>query len=466
MLKISTKLTLWYLLATAVVIVTTAFSMYYIFDQQRRTSIDEDLADFAEFLTTGLGAQSTDLSDIFNEMLARKEKPNYKQRPHNRFLLSSNDSIIFESNLTTNLDSLLNALEERKEFSFTAKYNTIKLNNQDYRIYTKPIRLKPKKDYDLLVFTSMERHYESLEQLRTILIFVIPMSLILSGIIGFFIAHRAFSPVRAITETAASITSRNLDKRVPVSSTEDEISNLAKTVNDMIGRLNDTFISQQRFIADASHDLRTPLTVVQMELELLLSKPNLDSDTRFIVDRCLKEVFRLNELAENLMLLARADANQLTVNKRLYRIDEQLMECISQLKNLAQSRQITFRPEISESVEIFADEAMLRRMLINAFDNAIKYSHTGQTIITNLSLVNSKVIITIRNYGEFIDSKHLDRIFDRFQRGDISRTSKGFGLGLAIIKAIAKVHRGDVTMESSEKDGTVLTILLPQKDDA
>ena len=446
MLKISTKLTLWYLIATAVVIGTTSFTMYYIFENQRRAAIDEDLADFADFLTSGLGSQSSELSDIFNEMIAKKDKPSIKQRTH-RFVLASNDSIVFESNIEKNIDSVLNDLEDKNEFSFATLYNTVSLNNTEYRTYSRQVKLRPKKDYKLIIFTSMDKLYESLSQLRTVIAIVVPIALFFAGFIGFFIARRAFAPVRTITETAASISSQSLEMRVPISKTEDEISNLALTFNAMIARLHDTFISQQRFVADASHDLRTPLTVIQMELEWLLTQEEPDSKTKFVIDRCLKEIFRLNDLADNLMLLARADAHQLQVNKKYYRLDEQLIESMSSLKTIANTKNISFKINISDAIEINADETMIRRMFVNAIDNAIKYSPENERISISLDNLNGFAQISIQNMGNPIPVESLPKIFERFQRGDRARTSKGFGLGLAIIKAIAQVHVGNVKIE-------------------
>jgi len=434
--------------------------MYSIYEKQRRSAIDEDLHDFADFLTTGLGDQQSDMTEIFNEMVARKDKPSMRQRSH-RFVLASNDSIIFESNIVTNLDSLLNTLEERNEFSFKSIYNTVSLNNTEYRTYTRPIKLKPKKEFKLIIFTSMDKLYESLHQLRTVIIIVVPISLFFAGFIGFFIARRAFAPVRAITETAASISSKSLEKRVPISGTDDEISKLALTFNAMIARLHDTFISQQRFVADASHDLRTPLTVIQMELEWLLTQDEPDLKTKIVIDRCLKEILRLTELADNLMLLARADAHQLQVNKIYYRLDEQIMESVTQMKTLANQKNVTFKLDINAPVEVFADESMLMRLLINAIDNAIKYSPDNGKISIVLDQNEGYGIFNITNEGNPIKPESLNRIFDRFQRGEKARTSRGFGLGLAIIRAIAQVHNGDVTIQSDKENGTNLRVSIP-----
>jgi len=307
----------------------------------------------------------------------------------------------------------------------------------------------------------MDKLYESLHQLRTVIIIVVPISLFFAGFIGFFIARRAFAPVRAITETAASISSKSLEKRVPISGTDDEISKLALTFNAMIARLHDTFISQQRFVADASHDLRTPLTVIQMELEWLLTQDEPDLKTKIVIDRCLKEILRLTELADNLMLLARADAHQLQVNKIYYRLDEQIMESVTQMKTLANQKNVTFKLDINAPVEVFADESMLMRLLINAIDNAIKYSPDNGKISIVLDQNEGYGIFNITNEGNPIKPESLNRIFDRFQRGEKARTSRGFGLGLAIIRAIAQVHNGDVTIQSDKENGTNLRVSIP-----
>ncbi|MBM2815490.1 MAG: hypothetical protein HW421_2252 [Ignavibacteria bacterium] len=460
MLKISTRLTLWYVFATGFIIIFMAFGMYYIYDAQRRTAIDSDLINFADFLTGDIGEGPTDLDNIFNELREKKSHPSVRLRAL-RFALATNDSVIFEPSVLPNLDSLINELENRKEFSFESEFNTIHHSNNDFRLYIKKIKLR-RENLQLIVFTSLDRFYESLTQLRYILFFLSSISLLASGLIGLFIARKALSPVRDLTETASVITSENLDKRVPVGKSQDELALLARTFNDMIDRLDATFRSQQRFIADASHDIRTPLTVIQMELDMLLLRENIsDEEINESLERCNIEIGRLSKLADNLLILARADSHQLKLDFKPVRYEELLFECISQLNNLAKNKNIRFRFNVSQSVESKADEAMLRRVFMNVLDNAIKYSPENEIISIDISKNKKYITINITNKGHEIPPELITKIFDRFQRGDPSRTKQGFGLGLAIAKALTEAHGGTIGLTSDVLNGTILKFSFP-----
>ncbi|MCX6155376.1 MAG: ATP-binding protein [Candidatus Kapabacteria bacterium] len=460
MFKISTRITLWYALSTGVTILIMASVMYNIFEFQRRKAIDEDLIDFAETLVSDLPAEQPDLESAFDRLIERKERPSSKPRTH-RFALSSRDSIIYEAGSFQNLDSILNIAEDKNEFSFSKPFNTVNLNGQDYRTYSHQIKLKHFPESELIVFTSMERLNESLVLLRQIIFLVTPFGIILAVLIGYLIARLSFRRVRQITETASAISVTNLDLRVPVGRSQDELSELASTFNNMINRLDSTFKSQQRFIADASHDIRTPLTVIQMELELILEKKNQTIEFQEAIERALKEVSRLNYLSDNLLILARADANQLNINKKILRLDELLLDCLNQLYTLAKSKNISYLINLDDAVEANVDESLLKRVFYNIIENAIKYSPENNKLTVVLSSTDKAVIIKMKNYGMPIPEQQLEKIFDRFQRGDKARTSKGFGLGLAIVQAIVKAHDGTVNISSNAEDGTIISLSLP-----
>ncbi|MFA6570290.1 MAG: HAMP domain-containing sensor histidine kinase [Bacteroidota bacterium] len=460
MLKISTRITLWYLIASGLIMLMMGIAMYSIFDATRRAAIDSDLYEYADFLTSGLGEQSKDMTELFEELIAKKEIPLAKPRAH-KFVLASTDSLIFEKNTLINIDSLLDVMQDRKEADQDSAYITIELNNVDYRIYIRPIKLTKKKGFQLIVITSMDRHYESLAQLRYILLIISSVALIVFGIIGFFLAKRALAPVSNITKTAASISSESLDKRVPIGKSQDELSNLAATFNDMISRLDNTFQSHQRFIADASHDFRTPLTVIQVELEMLLSKKILDENSVVIVENCLKEIQRLSKLSDNLLILARSDAKYLVLNKKKFRLDELIMECVSQLNLIAQAKNITFRFLSTEPTEIVADRELLARVFTNVIDNALKYSFENEVVRITIDQSLNNAIVEVQNKGNPIPSELLPVIFNRFHRGEKSRTSSGFGLGLSIVKALVESHKGIVAIESNKENGTTVRISLP-----
>jgi heavy metal sensor kinase len=461
MLRISIKLTIWYLAASAVIVCLVALTTYDLYDDQRRDAIDSDLKEYANFLITGLDIDSSDINTVFDELLSRKDVPTTILKSH-RFVLASTDTVIYQSNTLKNLESLLLEVDAVNDTSMNSFYfYTISLNDVYYRVYSEPFKLKSDKIYHLIVITSLDRLFDSLVQLRSLLFTIIPISLGFFGIIGYFIARRAFSPVRKIIEAAENISSFNLDKRVPVGKTVDEIAKLAKTINAMIDRLDSTFKSQQRFIADASHDIRTPLTVLSMELELLETNETLDDESKETIYKCLKEVQSLGKLAENLLLLARADAHRLILNRHPNRLDELVVDALGRLQKIADKKNVHFKFNVDNPISVNADKDLLERMIINVLENAVKFSPEDSNVIVKLISGTNNVDISVNNKGETIPPDMLEMIFDRFQRSDKARTSEGFGLGLAISKAIADAHSGSISMTSDNQNGTTLKITLP-----
>ena len=166
MFKISTRLTLLYTTATGVVILLIGFITYYIYESERRQAIDVDLKDYSDFLMQGLGKEtSNDLTEVFERIISKKDKSSLKLKFH-RFMLASNDSIIFESGPFSNIDSIINILEDKNEFSFKSQYNSLIANNSEYRTFANPLKLTSGENYQLIVFTSLDRLYESLAVLQ------------------------------------------------------------------------------------------------------------------------------------------------------------------------------------------------------------------------------------------------------------------------------------------------------------
>jgi len=179
----------------------------------------------------------------------------------------------------------------------------------------------------------------------------------------------------------------------------------------MIGRLEDAFLNEKRFIADASHDFKTPLTIIQIELEMLLEHKKLDDDSSENVQKSLKEVDRLTKLADDLLFLAKADANTLSPKKSVFRLDELILECVVQLSAIAQKNEIVIIPLINEPIEINGDEALLRRAIVNGLDNAIKFSNYGGEITIEIKTIGKNVELEIINSCNSLDPDFLPFAF-------------------------------------------------------
>jgi heavy metal sensor kinase len=457
---ITTRLTLWYVAVFGLILVVVDVVMYTVYASRLRGSVDDDLRSHADLLISGLSGETVELSDLFDDILAANSHPKPGYRGH-QFILASSDSIVFETQDFTHPDTLLDRLRRESDDRFARGFHTLALRGAAYRMLVRDIEPGHGKGFQLIVVASLEKVNATLEYLRTLLLVIVPASLIAAGMGGWFMARRALAPVRVITATAAAISSTRLDQRVPVGRSDDELSQLAGTFNEMIARLDATFKSQQQFIADASHDLRTPLTVVQTELELLLFGAKSGGETREALERMLIEVDRLSRLASDLLLLARADARRLEIDARPFRVDELVLECAGQLRGLAERKRVLFRVGIDEPQEIGADESLLRRAIVNIFQNAIAYAPEGSAIEVAVARANGMLRIDVQDRGPGIPAEALPRIFDRFYRVDADRRGTGTGLGLAIVRTVVEAHGGRVEAASEPGRGTKISLLLP-----
>jgi signal transduction histidine kinase len=456
MLKISTKISLLYFVATAIIIMMMAGSTYFIFFNQRLQSIDDELHDYAHFLTTDHDFVASDLETTFRKMTHRRDNSKRNMKFNYNFILITKDSVVYESDERLNLDKIIKNIMDYDEKKDKKEYSTLDIGQASYRLFE--YKMDPHnrmKELDIIMVASLDRFNDSLREISYVLFFLSPLFLMIAAIIGYIIAKRSFAPVRNITATAESITGADLTKRVPVGTAEDELSMLARTFNDMIARINLSFESQKRFIADASHDFRTPLTIIRLELELLKKKFDEHSENLEIIDKCLNEIKSLSALSENLLILARADAHQLKLNPGKFRFDELVLDCISFYGKIAEKSGHSFRVDMEDIDEIEADKEMLKRAIINSIDNAVKYSSSGSVIDITLRNSSGRVIYEISNPGDTLSSEQIAKYMNRFQREELSRTTKGHGLGLPIIQAIVDSHGGNIQFISLEGVNTL-----------
>jgi heavy metal sensor kinase len=288
------------------------------------------------------------------------------------------------------------------------------------------------------------------------------VALAISG--GYVLMRRALRPVDEIRQKAAQITSRNLSERLPVVRTGDELERLATDLNRMIERLEESFHQINRFSADASHELRTPLTVLQGELESVArTSSNLPAEIRDTIGSALEETHRLAKIVENLLAISRLEAGE--ARKQLERLDfaELARSTADQMQLLAEEKHIHLDCNGTEPVEVDADPARLKQVVVNLLDNAIKYTPESGTVSISVMKQDGRAVLEIADSGIGISSDDLPHIFDRFYRADKARSRQmgGTGLGLSIVRSICLAHDGQVKVESTEGQGSVFHIELP-----
>ncbi len=311
----------------------------------------------------------------------------------------------------------------------------------------------------LEVAQSLQPIETALSQVNYAILASILVALILASVSGSFIVRRALWPVSRITRTAESIeTGKDLTRRVGYEGPADEIGQLAATFDRMIGELYSTFESQKRFVADASHDLRSPLTVIRCNLDLM--KRNLsEGDRRESLRAIEAEADRMSRIVNDLLLLAEIDSGQTEAKERVS-LRNVLLEEYERAVKLTRSHRISIVHQ--EDVTVEGNKLRLKQMLGNLLDNAIKYTPDGGTISLSLYRDSQWARIDVSDTGIGISPEHLPHMFDRFYRDDQarSRTTGGTGLGLAIVKSIAEQHGGKVAVTSEPGKGSTFSVWL------
>ncbi len=313
---------------------------------------------------------------------------------------------------------------------------------------------------------------ESLFQLRLLLLISVPLTILLAAVGGFYVAKKAFDPIDRIIRTAQSISAEHLDKRLEKGRVDDEISRLSTTLNDMFDRIEEAFKLQKQFTADASHELKTPLTILLGEIEVALKNPRTPVDYQATLMSAVEEIRRITNIVDDLLTIARLESGQLPLQKRPVRVDELLLDAIARVSGYATQHAVIVNYEVrnlssheSEEVFVQGDRDKLLSVFINLLDNAIKYSNPDGTIRVVQEIEERFTMLEIIDKGIGISSSDLPHVFDRFYRADKSRSAngalRGSGLGLSISRFLVQAHGGTISIKSREKEGTTVTVKLP-----
>ncbi|MBM4169609.1 MAG: HAMP domain-containing protein [Ignavibacteria bacterium] len=304
---------------------------------------------------------------------------------------------------------------------------------------------------------------EILENLYSIFVILTPVALFLAVVGGWFLADRSLRPVKKIIEAVRQITVRNLDQRLPIREADDEISRLAMTFNDMIGRLKSSVEKMQQFSLDASHELRTPLTIIRGEVEVALRDKKVQRATRKILSSIHEELLRLSAIVDGLLLLMKSDSGRTSFHFHEVPLHTLINDVVSDAIVLASTKGIRVSLEQNHHSTILGDPIRLRQLFRNLIDNAVKYTPRHGTITISHTHRDSNAIVSIRDTGIGISQRELSAVFDRFYRTKQGEraTPTGSGLGLSIAKWIAESHEGSIAVQSRLREGSTFTVYLP-----
>ena len=282
---------------------------------------------------------------------------------------------------------------------------------------------------------------------------------------GYVLMRSALKPLAQIATIAETITSRNLNERIPEPRTGDEVEQLAESLNRMMARLEESFQQIHRFSADASHEIRTPLAILRAELEDVLRMPQLSADHRESVSSALEEAERLSRIVEQLLEMTRLEAGETLSKLTRFDLTALTETAVEQLRLLAEEKKIQLRFEGSQFLDVLGDPIRLGQVVVNLVDNAIKYTGSGGTISVSVTSSGNAAVLEVRDTGIGIPESAIPHVFERFYRvdGDRSRQLGGTGLGLAIVKSICTAFGGTVSVHSESGSGTTFRVELPRE---
>ena len=323
----------------------------------------------------------------------------------------------------------------------------------------------PDSEFFIVVAQSQAEMHEHLAAMRRVFYLSLPLMLLIASVAGFFLAQKSLAPVAAMSAQAESINANNLHERLSVSNPHNELGRLANVFNALLARVNRSFASLREFTADASHELRTPLAIIRGEADVALSQPRTSFEYQETLAVVRDEARRLSRIVDDMLALARADAGAQQLQREELYLNDLIEECCRAVQTLAAHKNISVHCEALPDVEFCGDEELLRRMILNLLDNAIKYTPVGGKVTIELSETLTHINLRVIDNGIGIPADAAAHVFDRFYRVDKarSRAEGGSGLGLPIVKWVVEAHQGTVQLKSHPGLGSEFLVELPRQ---
>jgi signal transduction histidine kinase len=306
---------------------------------------------------------------------------------------------------------------------------------------------------------------ENVVQLQQQILFaaflVIPLASIAAYAAGWWLANSALRPVSKIIATARTITAGNANERLSLPSGRDELYDLTEVLNDAFDRLQNSYATASQFSSDASHQLKTPISILRLDIDDLAKSDNLTAAQEQKLQGLLKQTRRLDSIVTDLLLLAQLDAGRLALARQPTDLIALVLAALDDASVIAEDKAFTLTQDLSPQLIALADPSRVSLILQNLFENAVKYTPAGGTIHVRAYSLGLRAIIAVSNTCPPIPAAHHQKLFDRFYRATITDNAKGQGLGLNIAQSLAKAQQGDLTLRRSDATGTEFQLTLP-----
>jgi two-component system OmpR family sensor kinase len=496
---IRTQLALWYTSVSALLLLLFGITFYWALQASLASSLDMTLQMRSQQIAEGVDERQGKLTvgDIVDELpeldataalIDSSDDTNMSITPTATTTDTDgdNDEPINTRNVQSSL--YIRVLDAKGQVVYTTtSFNTLQLprssvldplkghpwrgtvkdvHGEEIRVYSTMLLDQSHIDGVVQVGQSLEVLNGRLSDIVWGLILITPIVLLFSAAVCYWLAGRAFRPIQRLAHTAREIEASDLHRRVPVPRPHDEVRDLALIFNQMVERLEHAFVQQRRFVADASHELRTPVAVIRNMTEVALSHPAESEDYVAVLREINVETERLGLLISDLLTLARADEGQVLFDHDAVRLDLLVTDVIESMEPLAMERHIDLSAGELQPATVVGDAARLIQVIMSLVDNAITYTNPGGKVTLSVVIDDDMALLSVRDTGIGIAPEDQKHIFERFYRADParSRAAGGSGLGLSIVDWIVKAHNGSVRVESQVGRGSTFIVSLPLED--
>ena len=457
-LSIGVRLTLWYLAIFALGELVLGAGMWFILRQNVYDMVDDDVESQVDDLKNLLELQK----DASLDKLRAEVNETYTIEHPGDYLAvyAENGELIYRSKFLENHPQLLLPAGQIKK----ARTRNQKLGGQHFRFVYETVAVNGHM-FAIEMGLPSDDAVQTLHLFRAYLLMFAPALLLVAAAVGYWMGRRALAPVDALVRTAREVSGANLSSRLQKLQTGDELQRLSDTLNEMLDRIEKAFLRVTQFTADASHELRTPVSLIRTEAELTLRRSRGEVEYKESLRHILLEAERTTVLIEQLLALARADSGRETLHMQPVDLHQTLREIVDSWQQVATIRNLQFSARIDEDdALVMGDETLLRRLIDILLDNAFQYTPSPGSVSLRLEQRDDAIAIAVQDSGVGIAEEEQGKIFERFYRVDParSRARGGSGLGLAIAHWIVTQHHGSIRVESQPGKGATFHVELPK----
>lgn len=449
-LSIKKKLLIYSFLIQAIILTIFSVSLYKALEISTLDKLQATLKVIILDITDDL----LEKDKITNAILDEEKEYNFEPLYIRILDDNTHEMLIQTQNFPNNIEHDNNYLNKLKPSIITFE------EQNDFLISRIKIDFHGEKNIIIEILTTKEILTSTLENILYILSFILPIILILAVIAGNFLIYKSFSPIENILFELKQINANDLSARLKTTKNEDEINQLINEVNNLLSRLESSFERISQFSSDASHELKTPLTIIRGEIEVTLRKERTTDEYKNALNNSLNELTLIEQTINDLLFLAKNEKDLILDKQENFYFDELIDESINEIKSFAKLHQVEINFVLEDSIEFKGFPNLLKIALKNTLKNAIQFSHKNSQVIVK-SYINDGIFnISIQDFGIGIPLNEQEKIFEKFYRTDKSRNknSGGTGLGMSILKKIIDIHKGIIEIKSKENIGT--TIIL------